>query len=211
MKIFRIATWACVFLMAGLLAFLTLDNAFNGPLAERRANGSSTPLQGALPQIGGSFEAVRTDGTTITQQDILGRPHAMFFGFTHCPDVCPTTLYEASQWLDALGPAAEEIDVYFVSVDPARDTPEVLKDYITSFGDEITGITGTEAQIAEMAKKYRIFYERIDDEDGDYTVNHSASTLLFAPDGTLFGTIAYGEQSETAVAKMRRLAEAGET
>ena len=205
MRTFRIVLWTVVAGAAGLLAYLSVDFALHGPAAERRANGLPAARVTPMPQVGGAFQAVRADGTAITRDDMLGRPHAIFFGFTNCPDVCPTTLYEASQWLQALGEEAGALDIYFVSVDPARDTPEVLASYLSPFDPRIVGITGSQAQIDDMAAKYRVFVER-QGEGRDYNVNHTATTFLVDAQGRMFGTIAYGEDNETAIRKLTRLA-----
>ena len=137
-----------------------------------------------------------------------GNPHLVFFGFTHCPDVCPTTLYETTQWIQKLGPDGEKLRAWFVTVDPERDTPEVLSQYISAFDKRIEGVTGSPEQIADIVQKWRVFAQKQDTSDGDYTMNHTASTFLMKSDGTFFGTIAYQENTDTAVKKLQRLIEA---
>src|SRR5690606_7695814 len=127
-----------------------------------------------------------------------GAPSAVFFGFTHCPEVCPTTLYELSVWLEELGDEAAAVQAYFVTVDPERDTPEVMKDYVSSFSDRITGITGEPEAVAQMLKDFGIYSRRIETSDGDYTMDHTASVILLDRHGAFFGTIAYGEAAENA-------------
>lgn len=155
--------------------------------------------------IGGPFEMVDTQGRTVTQDDLQGRPVLMFFGFTHCPDVCPTTLYEVSNWLDGLGEDAEELLAVFVTVDPERDTPEAMERYLRAFDPRIVGLTGTNEQMAEMAEAYRIYYRKVDLEGGGYTMDHTASVYLFDEDGGFFGTIDYHEAQDAAMAKLERL------
>jgi protein SCO1 len=139
MKAIRYGAWVLVALLAAVVAWLSL-----GGESGRKA------LDLARVNLGGPFELVRADGSTITDKDISGAPHAMFFGFTHCPEICPTTLFEAAGWLQKLGPDGDRLKVYFITVDPERDTPDVLKDYVSSFDPRITGITGAPDRIAKM-------------------------------------------------------------
>ncbi|MAS12517.1 MAG: SCO family protein [Nitratireductor sp.] len=156
--------------------------------------------------FGVPFELVDQDGNTITEAAFRGGPRVVFFGFTHCPEVCPTTLFELDGYLEQLGDEAADIKPYFVSIDPERDTPEVMKTYLSNFSDRITGITGDPEKVAAMAKGFSIYVRKVELEDGDYTMDHTASILLLDSDGDFFGTIAYEENSETAIAKLKRLA-----
>ncbi|EFL88856.1 SCO family protein [Ahrensia sp. R2A130] len=193
MKVFRLALWSVIFVLGAYLAFQTVQTTLR--------EGDN------VAAVGGPFEGVFTDGTVANEDKIEGRPYAIFFGFTHCPDVCPTTLYEASQWYAALGEDGDKVDMYFVTVDPERDTQQVLADYISAFDKRIKGITGTQAQMAEMMQAYRVFAQRVDEDGDDYTMNHTATTFLMTSDNTLQSTIAYGESAEVAIAKMKRLAD----
>ncbi len=199
MKTFRYTLWAAVFVLGAFLAYHTTLWTLD------RAGGGSSY---GIAQIGGPFEAVKADGTKVTDADLKGSPHLVFFGFTHCPDVCPTTLYETSQWIEKLGPEGEMLRAWFVSIDPERDTPEILSQYISPFENHIEGITGSPDQIADIVKKWRVFAQKQDTGDGDYTMNHTASTFLMKSDGSFFGTIAYQENTETALKKLQRLIEA---
>lgn len=156
--------------------------------------------------FGVPFELVDQDGNPITEAAFKGGPRVVFFGFTHCPEVCPTTLFELDGYLEQLGDKAADIKPYFVSIDPERDTPEVMKTYLSNFSDRITGITGDPEEVAAMAKGFSIYVRKVELEDGDYTMDHTASILLLDSDGDFFGTIAYEENSETAIAKLKRLA-----
>ncbi|WP_336068020.1 SCO family protein [Nitratireductor rhodophyticola] len=156
--------------------------------------------------FGVPFELVDQDGNPITEAAFRGGPRVVFFGFTHCPEVCPTTLFELDGYLEELGDEAADIKPYFVSIDPERDTPEVMKTYLSNFSDRITGITGDPEKVAAMAKGFSIYVRKVELEDGDYTMDHTASILLLDSDGDFFGTIAYEENSETAIAKLKRLA-----
>lgn len=157
-------------------------------------------------RFGGDFEMITTKGESFTQADLKGEPTMMFFGYTFCPDVCPTTLYESNVWRQALDLNNEDIKTIFVTVDPERDTPEQLDAYLSSFGDGIIGLTGTPEQVEKIKANYGVFSERATDEgSSDYLVNHTATLFLLDENGQFAGTIAYGEGKESAVAKLKRL------
>lgn len=155
------------------------------------------------------FSLVNQDGAAVSEASFLGKPSAWFYGFTHCPDVCPTALAEMSGILDALGPDADKLQVVFVSVDPERDTPEVMKDYVSYFDARITGLTGDLDQVTAMAKDRYIFFEKVPVEGGDYTMEHQASIQLVTADGQFFGTLAAEEGIDVRLAKVRRLIDEG--
>ena len=198
MKTIRIVAWILVAVICAGMAYA---------LISQRTGKGITEMVGA--QIGGPFTLEKTDGSVITDKDLAGKPYAMFFGFTHCPEVCPTTLWEASGWLKELGTDADRIAIYFVTVDPERDTGEFLAEYLTSFDPRITGLTGTSEQIEQIKQAYRVYARKVPLEDGDYTMDHTASMYLMHGDGSFAGTIAYQENSETAIAKLRRLIKDG--
>jgi len=158
---------------------------------------------------GAPFTLVDNKDQPITEAAFRGHPSAVFFGFTHCPEVCPTTLAEMDTWLKKLGDEGKDIRAYFVSIDPERDTPEIMNNYVTNVSDRITGITGEPDKVLKMASDFRIYYKKVPTDDGDYTMDHTASVLLLKPDGDLFGTIAYGENTDTAIAKLKRLVSGG--
>jgi protein SCO1/2 len=159
--------------------------------------------------FGDPFALTDHNGAPITEAAFRGHPSAVFFGFSHCPEVCPTTLFEMDSWLKALGDDGKDIRAFFVSVDPERDTPEMMRGYVTNVSDRITGITGDPAKVEAMAKSFGIYWKKVPLDGGDYTMDHTASVLLLKPDGDFFGTIAYQEAAETATAKLRRLAAGG--
>ena len=156
--------------------------------------------------FGAPFALVDQDGAEITEAAFRGAPSAVFFGFTHCPEICPTTLFELDGWLATLGEEGKDIRAYFVTVDPARDTPEIMKSYVGNVSDRITGITGEPAKVEAMARAYSIYFKRVELEGGDYTMDHTASVLLLDRTGDFAGTIAYGENPDNALAKLKRLA-----
>jgi protein SCO1 len=195
LRFFRIATWA-------LVVALTVAT---GVVLWR---GQSEPPTTGEVALGGPFTLTDVEGNRVDQQILADRPHAIFFGFTHCPDVCPTTLAELSVLVDDLGPDADKVDVYFVSVDPERDDPETLKSYLSSFSGKIHGLTGSEEEIADFVTSYRVYARKVPTDGGDYTMDHTASVFLFGADGRFRGTISYGESHDDALAKLRRLVEA---
>lgn len=169
----------------------------------------STFRQDDVVAFGAPFTLTDDNGQPITEAAFRGHPSAVFFGFTHCPEVCPTTLYEMNGWFKTLGDQGKDIRAYFVSIDPERDTPEVMKTYVSNVSDRITGITGDPEKVAAMAKAFKIYARKVPLEGGDYTMDHTASVLLLDGKGDFFGTIAYEENADTAVAKLKRLAEKG--
>jgi protein SCO1/2 len=156
--------------------------------------------------IGGPFTLTGEDGRKVTQADLLGKPTAMFFGFTSCPEVCPTTLHELSGLIRKLGPAADRLNFVFVSVDWERDGPAELASYISAFDERIQGLSGTQAEIEAVARAYKVYYARIPVEGG-YTIDHTASVFLMDRDGKFAGTLSYGEAPDTMLAKLQRLAQ----
>ena len=156
--------------------------------------------------FGEPFTLVDQNGAEITQAAFRGQPTAVFFGFTHCPEVCPTTLFELDGWLNQLGDEGADIDAYFVSIDPERDTPEVLGDYVSNVSGRIVGITGEPEKVFAMAKSFGIYFRKVELDGGDYTMDHTASILLLDGSGDFAGTIAYGENPDNAIAKLKRLA-----
>ncbi|WP_235859918.1 SCO family protein [Tranquillimonas rosea] len=153
----------------------------------------------------GDYELVTTDGGTFTQRTLDGGPTAVFFGFAHCPEVCPTTLGDIGVWQDIL---AEEglgpIRTFFVTVDPERDTPEMLGDYV-SWVEGVTGVSGSPEEIDKAIRAFRVYARRVPLEDGGYTMDHSSMVLLFDEDGRFFEPIGYQEDTDRAVGKIRRL------
>lgn len=157
----------------------------------------------AVVTIGGPFTLTAHDGATITDAALEGQPTLMFFGFTHCPDVCPTALAEVGTWLDALGPDADQLSVYLVTVDPERDTVPAMAQYLTVFDPQITGLTGTPEQIDAMLEEFHVFRERIEVENGDYTMSHTAAFYLFDANGEFADVINYNDGRDAAVADIR--------
>jgi protein SCO1/2 len=189
-------------ILTPVLAALFVTAAF-APLAgcDRKPEASAA----SKIAIGGPFQLIDQDGKPVTDKDLLGRPTAMFFGFTYCPEVCPTTLAAMTQWLEQLGPKADRLNVVFVSVDPERDKPAVLKEYLSNFDHRIRGFTGPEAEIAKTAKAYRVYYQKVPIAGGGYTMDHSSAILLFDAKGRFVEPIGYGGPPERGLAALRRL------
>lgn len=158
--------------------------------------------------IGGPFSLIDTRGKVVTERDFIGKPSAMFFGYTHCPDVCPTTLLDLTELMKAMGGDADKLNVAFVTVDPARDTPAQLADYLASFDPRIRGLTGTEAEIAAIAAAYHVYYKRVSNPDGGYSMDHTASVFLMDAKGGFAGTLSFEEDAKTSLAKLERLVKA---
>jgi len=149
------------------------------------------------------FELTSHKEKPFTQLNILGKPTLIFFGFLSCPDVCPTTLNDITGWLEALGSDANRLNTVYISVDPARDTPQLMSDYLSSFDRRIVGVTGPEVELQKLTTPLGVFYEKQKTGDGDYTMNHTASVLLLGRDGALKRTIDYHEKRSIAVEKIR--------
>lgn len=156
--------------------------------------------------FGDAFTLVDQSGQEITEAAFRGEPSVLFFGFTHCPEICPTTLYELDGWLNSLGDEGKNIRAWFVTIDPDRDTPEIMDAYVGNVSQRIRGITGDTDRVEAMARSFGIYFKRVELDDGDYTMDHTASVLLLNSHGDFAGTIAYGENPETAIAKLKRLA-----
>jgi protein SCO1/2 len=157
--------------------------------------------------IGPTLELIDQSGQPFTGAALAGRPYAIFFGFTHCPDVCPTTLMTLSNTLQRLGPDADRLRILFVSVDPERDTPEQLRQYLAAFDARIIGLTGSEAQIASAATHWKVFHNKIREDDGSYTIVHSAYVYLMDPANRLVATMGFQDSEEEQAAKLRSLLE----
>jgi protein SCO1 len=164
-----------------------------------------------VASIGGPFALVDDTGAPVTEKTLAGKPYAMYFGYTYCPEVCPTTLLDLSRWIKKLGPDADKLNYVFVTVDPERDTVKLMHSYLSSFDKHIRGFTGTPAQIAQIAKEYRVYYKKIPTDDGGYTMDHSANIYLMGADDEFVTVIPYQEADASAVAKLKNLAASAST
>ncbi|MGE5504775.1 MAG: SCO family protein [Actinomycetota bacterium] len=161
---------------------------------------------GVLPAIGGPFTLAGPDGKTVTDADFAGRYRLMFFGYTFCPDVCPTALSTVAAALDKLSPEQRERLVpIFVTVDPARDTPKVMKDYVAAFHPAIVGLTGTEQQIADVARSFKVYYAKVKGgKEGEYSMDHSAILYLMGPDGKFVAHFPHGTTADDLAAGLKK-------
>lgn len=154
--------------------------------------------------IGGSFSLTDQDGKTVTDADFKGKPLLVFFGYTHCPDVCPTTLFELSEVLRALGSDADKTQAVFISIDPERDTPAVLKDYLSSFDPHLRGLTGSTSQIAAVEKTYRVYAKKVPTTGGDYTMDHTALVYLMDKQGRFVAPFNLKRTPDVAATDLRK-------
>jgi len=154
--------------------------------------------------IGGPFELTDSGGARVTDAALKGRPSLVFFGYTHCPDVCPTTLFELSEVLRAMGPDADKVNAYFVSVDPERDTPAVIKDYLASFDPHLKGLTGTPEEVARIVAGYRVYARKVPLKGGDYTMDHTALTYLMDRNGRFVAPFNLKRTPDEAAADLKR-------
>ncbi|HZP69700.1 MAG TPA: SCO family protein [Pseudolabrys sp.] len=163
-------------------------------------------LGGSRPAavIGGPFKLVDQNGNAITDMDLKGRPALVFFGYTHCPDVCPTTLFDVSEVLRALGKDADRAGALFITVDPERDTPAVMKDYLSSFDPHLRGATGDRAAIDVVEKAYRVYAKKVPTQNGDYSMDHTALVYLMDKDGRFVAPFNLKRKPEEAAADLRR-------
>ncbi len=156
--------------------------------------------------IGGPFNLVDDKGAPVTEAALRGRPSVIYFGYTFCPEVCPTTLSDLARWMKALGPDADKLNYVFVTVDPQRDTPKVMHEYVNAFDPRIRGFTGTPEQIAKVAQEYRVYYQRVPTLDGGYVMDHASTLYLMGPDEKFVTLIHYQEDDASAVGKLKKLA-----
>jgi protein SCO1/2 len=154
--------------------------------------------------IGGPFQLIDQSGTTVTADQLQGKPTLLFFGYTHCPDICPTTLFDVSEVLRALGKDADRVNAYFVSVDPERDNPAVMKDYLSSFDPHLKALTGDPAAVATMLTAYRVYSKKVPGKDGDYTMDHSAMVYLMDRSGHFVAPFKLDRKPEEAAADLKR-------
>ena len=176
-------------LAVACLAALLLAGAATLWVATNRAPPPAAAAAGG--GVGGPFTLTNGDGKPVTDRDFRGKFMLVYFGYTFCPDVCPTTLSDVTGALEKMGAAADRVQPVFISVDPARDTPEVVRQYVSAFTPRLQGLTGTPDQIAAVAKAYHVYYATHDARPGatDYTVDHSSILYVMGPDGQFIGVI----------------------
>ena len=154
--------------------------------------------------IGGPFQLTDQSGQTVTEKEMQGRPTLIFFGFTHCPDVCPTSLFEISEVLRAMGQDADRVNSYFVSVDPERDTAAAMKDYLSSFDPHLKGLTGPPQDLAKVISEYRVYARKVPLKDGDYTMDHTALVYLMDREGKFVAPFNLKRTPDEAATDLKR-------
>ena len=154
--------------------------------------------------IGGPFQLTDQQGRKFDSRSLAGTPYVMFFGFTHCPDVCPTALFEISEVLKAMGKDADRVNAYFVSVDPERDTAAAMKDYLSSFDPHLKGLTGEPGAVAKVLSAYRVYSRKVPLKDGDYTMDHTALIYLMDREGNFVAPFNLKRTPEEAAKDLKR-------
>ena len=195
LRMIRIGLWVAV----GLAAIAGIFIALRPPAA------LPPPMQQPMANVGGPFTLVGTDARSFSSTQLKGKPFAIFFGFTHCPDVCPTTLARLAKLRRALGKGDDSFAILFVSVDPERDTPAEMGRYAALFGSPIVALTGTEAAIAQVKQSYGIYSAKVPQAGADYSVDHTATIFLMDAGGEFVATITPDEGDPAALAKLRSL------
>lgn len=180
-------------IMAAVIAWMTIRHD------QRQAAGIATNV--APASIGGPFTLTTHEGRVVTDKDFVGKYKLVFFGYTFCPDICPTELQTIAQAMDLMGDSGADVQPLFITIDPERDTPPVLADYVKLFHPSIVGLTGTAEQIAAVAKAYRVYYARSQGEPDptQYLMDHSTFAYLLAPDGSFVTVFAKGSMPEQMV------------
>lgn len=187
-------------ILSAFLAGLVL--CFSVILLVTGRNGVS--ISPASAAIGGPFTLTDQNGKTITDKDLKGKPFLVFFGFTHCPDVCPTALFDMSEVFGKLGPDAEKVNALFITVDPERDTPAALKDYLSSFDPHLIGVGGDAQALAAVAKAYRVYYKKVPLQGDDYTMDHTAIVYLMDKNGDFVAPFNLKRRPEESAAELKK-------
>lgn len=191
LRMVRYGLWAAIAALGLVSGWLLLQEP-----AREQSSGTAA--------VGAPFVLTAHTGEVFDSRRLAGKPYALFFGFTHCPEICPTTLFETGEMLKSLGEPAKDFQVLFVSVDPERDTPNLLKDYLSAFDPRITGLTGTPEQIAAVARSHRAIYRKVETPSG-YTMDHTAAVYLFDVRGRFVSTYDHSEPMANQKAKVERL------
>lgn len=193
----RFALWALVALLLAALAGYMIWSAQRDRASIQSSYASA---------FGGSFRLTDQMGRTVTDQTLMGKPYAIFFGFTRCAEVCPTTLQSMARLRKKLGADGDKLNLVFVSLDPEHDKPADIGRYLTLFGTPIIGLTGSSTELDRIVKAYHVYYERVPVEGGDYVIDHTATVFLMDGQGQFFGTLSHDEGEAPRLEKLRRLA-----
>lgn len=184
-----------VLILSGIVAVLVWS---------RSGHGNNDPVTSYESAIGGPFTLTDQNGRTITDKTLKGKPFAIFFGFTHCPDVCPTTMQRMMLLRKQLGPDGDKFAIVFVSVDPGHDKREDIASFLSMFDTPVIGLTGTQAQLDVIQKGYKVYVAKVPMDGADYTIDHTATVFLMGKRGEFISTIDMHEQDDVAVEKLRR-------
>jgi protein SCO1 len=168
------------------------------------AGRAPSPIGPAVAAVGGPFHLEDQNGRPVSDTDMKGHPFLVFFGFTHCPDVCPTTLFDISQMLKSLGKDADRTGALFITVDPQRDTPGVLKDYLSSFDPHLRGLTGDSAAVEAALKAYRVYAKKVPLPGDDYTMDHTAVVYLMDKEGRFVAPFNLKRAPQASAEELRR-------
>lgn len=202
LRFVQIGLWTLAALAVGVFAYLQWGRP---PSPERAVAQDMVALMNGEADVGGPFSLIDQNGEPFTQADLVGRPTALFFGFVTCPDICPTTLSTLAALKAQLGPAGDDLQVVFVTVDPERDTPEQLQLYLSSFSLPVVGLTGSEADLAAMRQAYFAHARRVPLESGGYTMDHTSFLYLLDEQGRFVEVRPYGEDPQETLAALRAL------
>ncbi len=186
-----------------IMAVLSASLLLSRYLASTEIPPKATSSSSSSVPIGGAFTLIDHNGKTVTDADFRGRYMLAYFGYTFCPDVCPTALQTITDAMDLLGAKADKVQPVFISVDPERDTPKVLKSFMENFHPRMIGLTGSSEQVAAVAKVYRLYYAKASDED-DYLIDHQAFIYLMGPDGKIITYFPHGITPDAIAAKVRK-------
>lgn len=187
------------------LVLLLVAGGIGLAIMPRGGTGTGDPAAAYAKTFGGPFTLTAADGSTVTEKTLAGKPYAIFFGFTRCPDVCPTSLARMARLRKQLGPDGMKFAIVFVSVDPGHDKPVDLGNYVALFGTPILGLTGTDAQLEQIKKGYEVYSAKVPQPGGDYTIDHTAAIYLMTAKGEFSGTIDREESDQAALEKLKSL------
>ncbi len=199
MRTVRIVLWAlvaCLGVVTGWVALMQAYGVLNPP---------PPVVEVGKAAIAGPFELLTLAGKPFSNADLVGKPYLVFFGFTHCPDICPTTLYELTSLLAELGTGADRLMPLFITVDPERDTADQLAFYMSEFDPRIVALRGTPAQTASAAKAFAAYFKKIPEDGGDYTMEHTAGIILMDARGEFAGKLDMHEPRDIQLKKLQRL------
>lgn len=194
---FRIGVWLLVAVAASLWVGLSLSQRNINRAAEISISGKA--------RIGGPFKLTSHRGELIDNARLAGKPYIVFFGFTYCPDICPTTLFELTDLMTKLGPRADRLTPLFITVDPERDTQEALANYMSAFDGRILALRGDKAETDAAVKAFGAYYKKVPTEGGQYTMDHTAGVILIDANGEFAGKLDMHEPRDAALAKLERL------